>query len=700
MNRLTRWLSAKPSARSSAPASKPPRFRPVLQSLDDRITPATLGFASQAQFGVGTGPRGVAIGDFNGDGRPDVVESNSGSTSVSVLVNTGAAGATAAASFAATQDFAVGTTPIGVAVGDFNGDNRPDIATANFGNGSGTTISVLLNTTPFGNGSTVSFSPQQTFSAGSIPLGIAVGDFDGDGRSDLAVTMYLGAGSVVVLLNRTPMQAAASFLVAQSFNVGARPQGVVVADFNADGRADIATANSSSSNVSILLNTTTASTLGFAAQQTFTVGTTPTGLAVGDFNGDGRPDLATANNGTNNVSVLLNQTVAGATTATFAAQTAFAVGSTPYDIVAADLDGDGKTDLATTNTGGGGGTTISVLTNTAAIGAATATFNAQQTFTVGTTPFNLAAADFNGDGRRDLAVGNNGSNNVSVLMNTSTGGTVNPTTLVASFPGYGPYGYDRVTSSFYNLTPATANMVAAAANGNIVANFPGYGVQYYRPQSGWSSISTVPAFALAIDPLGNPYVNFGPSYGSYVYRVNAGGVFNAAGATALVGTSAGADKMVVSENGDLFANFPGFGVYRYRPTTGFVQINGFNATSLAVDANGYVVASFAGFGVGQYIPYASGWRLLTPAVATTLAVDGLGKVFASFAGYGIGRFENVTNTWTNLAPSTAPVSLAADLFGNLFATVNGFGILEYNPFSGWVQRTPSTILNVQLALGR
>jgi hypothetical protein len=192
----------------------------------------------------------------------------------------------------------------------------------------------------------VTFSAQQTFAAGTGPYAVAVADFNGDGRPDLAVTNAT-SGTVSVLLNTTPPgSGTVSFAAQQTFAVGSVPVFVAVGEFNGDGRPDLVITNQISNTASVLLNTTPAgvNTVSFAAQQTFATGNSPEGVAVGDFNGDGRPDLVVTNYSLNvkTVSVLLNTTVPGSGTASFAAQQTFAVGNHPTSAAAADLNGDGR----------------------------------------------------------------------------------------------------------------------------------------------------------------------------------------------------------------------------------------------------------------------------------------------------------------------------------------------------------------------
>ena len=161
-------------------------------TIPSALAASTISFAPQATYVVGNSPIRVAIGDFNGDGHPDLAVANRGSGTVSVLLAKGDG------TFGAQTTYSVGGSPNGVAIGDFNGDGHPDLAVPNL---SDRTVSVLLGK---GDGT---FGAQTTYPVGSGPFGVATGDFNGDGHPDLAVTNS-SSGTVSVLLSRANPTAA------------------------------------------------------------------------------------------------------------------------------------------------------------------------------------------------------------------------------------------------------------------------------------------------------------------------------------------------------------------------------------------------------------------------------------------------------------------------------------------------------------
>ena len=379
-----------------------------------------------ASYAVGSNPASVAVSDFNGDGKPDLAAAIDSSNRVSVLLNTTPA-PTAGFALAASAGVSGLYDPVTTAAGDFNGDGKPDLAVVGYSNDD---LWVLLNSTAPG-ASSASFTPTALTDPGSYPTSVAVGDFNGDGRSDLAVANTYSRNVSIYFNNTVPGASSASFTLVASPQAGNNPCAVATGDFNGDGKLDLAVANRDGE-VAILFNGTAPGASG--ASFTLDVSASAFGLelccvAVGDFNGDGKPDLAVANLDTNTVSILLNEIAPGSSTASLASPVDLAVGSTPRSVTVGDFNGDGRPDLAVAN---GGSSAVSVLLNTTAPGAGSASFALGASVPVGVYSSAVAAGDFDGDGRLDLAVANN-STTVSILLNrTAPGASTASFTLVAS----------------------------------------------------------------------------------------------------------------------------------------------------------------------------------------------------------------------------------------------------------------------------
>jgi hypothetical protein len=354
-------------------------------------------FKPARSYAAGAFPDSVAVGDFNRDGVPDLVTGNGNNGRVSVLLGNGDGSFKPAVTYATG-----GLYPVAVAVGDFNGDGIADLATVNDNSASDYSVGVLL-----GNGDG-SFQPAHTYAIPALQSrAVVVGDFNGDGKADLAIVNYGRPpdfqGSVSVLLGNGD----GTFQPVVTYVTGEGSQAVAVGDFNGDGSPDVAVANQASNNVSVLLGNGDGT---FSEPPSYPVGRDPTAAVLGDFNGDGIPDLAVTNSSDNTVSVLL-----GNGDGTFQPAHTFAVGSYPIDLAVGDFDGDGTLDIVTANKGSNN---VSVL-----LGNGDGTFKLQQRFDAGNSPSGIAVEDFNGDGLPDLAVSLQGQEAVAILFNQGGWGT-------------------------------------------------------------------------------------------------------------------------------------------------------------------------------------------------------------------------------------------------------------------------------------
>jgi FG-GAP-like repeat/FG-GAP repeat len=344
-------------------------------------------FGPATSYPVGSVPNAVATGDFNRDGKQDLVVANEGTSSDSVSVLLGNGDGT----FQPAVSYPAGANPGAIAVGDFNKDGKQDLAVVDAGS---TEVSVLL-----GNGDGTFQAPVSYFSGGG-PLALAVGDFNNDGKQDLAVG-NTADGNVGVLLGNGD----GTFQPVVTFATGPGPFSIAVGDFNGDCNQDLAVTQQGAAGVAVLLGNGDGT---FQAAVSYAAGTSPFTVAIGDFDGDGKQDLAVANNAgfTNNVHVLL-----GNGDGTFQPAATYTAGFSPYAIAVGDFNLDGKQDLAVTNDSS---SEVSVL-----LGNGDGTFQAPTDYSTGSNPRSVAVGDFNLDGEQDLAVANSSSNNVTVLLNTS-----------------------------------------------------------------------------------------------------------------------------------------------------------------------------------------------------------------------------------------------------------------------------------------
>jgi hypothetical protein len=334
----------------------------------------------------------VVTADVNSDGKPDLIAAPDG-VNIAVMLGKGN-GHFASPVF---YEAANGTDSTGaMAVGDFNRDGKLDIAVVtNPGDGASFGERAGINLLA-GDGHGGFGSPQRyedVFSVNYGPRSLVVGDLNGDGRPDLVASFYNAVSVVMNIGGAFPY-----FAEGQTYGVGGgafpAPSSAALADFNGDHKLDLAVTAKNNGSVTVLLGNGDGT---FAAKPDVFVDGDPAAVAVGDVNGDGKLDLVTANNG--NASVLL-----GNGDGTFAAPQTYTLPGSASSIALGDFNKDGKLDVVTT------GSEIDVLLNNG-----DGTFGAAQK--AGPAGSLLVVADFNHDGFPDLAQLDASGNSIDVLLN-------------------------------------------------------------------------------------------------------------------------------------------------------------------------------------------------------------------------------------------------------------------------------------------
>lgn len=310
------------------------------------LSPAS--FAAPVTFAVGLHPRQIAIGDIDGDGIRDLVVASSGDSTVSVFKNLSTPGTI---SLSSPVDFATGPNPHHPVLVDLNGDGRLDLAV---GTTAGTALSILRNTTVNGIIASNSFAAKVDFSASTLSRWVSAGDVDGDGKIDLAVCND-GADSISLFRNTTPTGSAAiSFDPKVDFATRPRPFGLSIGDLDGDDKADVAVANYSGT-ISVFQNTSTAGALttnSLGDRIDFSSHSSAVAVSIVDIDGDGKSDLVALNEYdyysayVSTISVFGNVSTNALLSAdSFAPRIDFFTSKEPGGLAIGDLDGDGRPEI-------------------------------------------------------------------------------------------------------------------------------------------------------------------------------------------------------------------------------------------------------------------------------------------------------------------------------------------------------------------
>jgi len=418
-------------------------------------------FGTPVQYTVGTYPKQVVSADFDRDGKPDLAVVNNTSANIQIWRGDGAGGF----SLTTTLSTGSGSLPQGLIAGDLDNDSDADLVVCDYGTDK---VGVYLN-----NGSG-SFGGPTLLSPGFGPRAAILADVNNDGKPDLFVTLskVSGVGQAATLLGN----GAGGFGSPSVVNTGPVPNTAAVGDFNGDLNIDLVTVNLTGNSLSVLQNIGAGAFL-LGGKVTLASGAYPQAVAVADFNRDGKPDVASANQALGNVSVAYGDGAGGFSPPGAAVRT----GTTPTAMVTGDYNRDGIPDLVTANNG------TDDLTYLQGSGSSfgTSTFSTGCTGTVG-----IATGDISGDLIPDVAVVCEGSSQMCTRRGTGSGGS-------------GAFGASVCTT----LSGIPTDLVLGNFNGDPLADaaisFSALGTTAVALSNGSGGVSGTPlSIAVGLQPSG------------------------------------------------------------------------------------------------------------------------------------------------------------------------------------------------------
>lgn len=384
------------------------QFSPSFEGVGGNVPGVSTTNFPETNFATGNAPTFVTTGVLRNTGSiPDMIVANNADNTLSVFLGNGDG------TFQTPTVVKTGVGPVWIVTGNFNtdttkpgSDQNLDVAVVNQADNS---VSIFL-----GDGlGALNPAPTPTISTGtgSGPVSVVATSLTTSGFTDL-VTANHANNTISVFLGNGD----GTFKTPATIATGRAPSSIAAADFNADGKIDLAVTNESDNTVSIFLGNGDGT---FQNRVDYPTGNSPVWVATGDFNGDTVLDLAVANNSAptntntgNTVSILLGQVNAsGKATGTFATKVDFPAGAAPASIAVADFNVDGRLDLAVADQTDNA---VSIL-----LGLGNGLFGPNFEIPVQTNPVSVASADFDANGKPDLAIANRGSNTATVILNNS-----------------------------------------------------------------------------------------------------------------------------------------------------------------------------------------------------------------------------------------------------------------------------------------
>ena len=562
--------------------------------------------------------------------------------------------------FGPKNDFTTDLHPNGVVVADLDGDGKPDVATPNNYSiaGQPASISILRNTST---GGAISFAAMQNINNGAVTYTLASGDIDGDGKPDL-ISCSLSDINISVFRN-TSVPGAISFAPKIDYATTDGVFGIAVGDIDGDGKPEVAVTNHLNNSISVFRNTSTPGVISFAAKVDFATMLTPKDIVIADLDGNGKQDIAVTEQFSYSYSIFRNTSTVGSIS--FAARVDYTIqaNAEPHGLIVSDLDGDNKLDLAmVTIYTPTDASSLRLAKNSSTSG--TISFALVNNMIAGTGgAYHVSAGDINGDGKPDLAFGNTGMDWTIIYQNNSTVGSIT-------------FSNGPLSNSFAPFGVGIADLNEDSRPELITTNFISDKISVFKNKSGLTAISSFsPQSALSggnVTIVGNNFtgataVSFGGVPAASFTVVNSFTI------NAVIGAGSSGNVVVTAPLGT--DSLSGFTYISIPTVTSFTPTSAATGTTVTITGTNFTGATAVHFGAA---PAASFTVVNSTTITAIVGNGGSGNVFVSSPS-GSGSLPGFTflppPSITGFSPSVAGTGTTVSITGSNFlgATSVTFG---------------------------
>lgn len=644
-------------------------------------------------------PNDIVMRDFDGDGYTDIATANNFSitgspASISIIRNTTSAGNL---SMATPQSISTGVLTYAINSADFDGDGKPDIVSSSVVD---KTISVFKNTSSPG---TISFAPKKDYETGNNPHSISVADINRDGKPDIVIANLLS--NTIIIYRNTSTSTELSFVLQNTLTTALGPNFVSARDIDGDNLADLIVSNQYSASVSVFRNTSTGGIISFATRQDFTTDSEPSGVSIGDMDGDGKPDLVVSNRQSTGFCVLRNNGTAG--NISFATRLCNNFTDDRYAVSLADLNGDGKLDVALA------GENLRLYQNTSVSGVPS--FGGMTMLRPSTPSFRLGIADLDNDGKLDIVNPGFSTDRVVIYRNRGNEPTISyfspmeagqgetVTITGVNFTGATGVSFGGVNANSFSVTdPTTIKAVVGNGASGLVRVTTPKGTQSltgftYKYPPVITSISPENAGSgMVVTITGNYLANVtGVSFGG----VPAAAIQGVSGTTVRATVGAGATGAVFLSTVYGSTTFPGFTYFPTPTIQSFTPTIGGPGTIVVISGTGFL--SVGSVKIGG-VPVASFVVNSSTQITATVGTGKAGSIEVITPG-GTAISENGFLFPVPVINSFSPVSAEADsliiIQGNNFSEVPADNIVYFGSVKAEVINAAISQLTVRVPKG-